>query len=316
MSPSYLINRLLQMLVVMWIVATMVFVLFRMVPGDPATMILGFNATPESVAALRETLKLDEPLFTQYLDWLGGLVQGDLGNAITYGDISVVNLVLPALLRTLELAAVGLAIGVVLAIPLGVMAAMRPGSWLDRMISGSSVVAFSLPSFWLGILLILLLSVQVKVFPVAGYVPPSDSLADHLAHLALPAITVGLTTAGILTRFMRASMIEVLQEDYITAARAKGASSRRILYRHALKNASLPFVTMAALQFGLLIGGMVVIESLFAWPGIGWLLIQAVSSRDYNVVEGVVLISAGIFVLVNFCVDVLYTVLNPRIQYG
>lgn len=314
-SPAYVLRRLLQMLLVMWLVGTIVFFLFRVVPSDPAAITLGIDATQEAKEAYRAQLGLDRPAIVQYLSWLGGLVVGDLGTAFTQGNAPVTTIVFPALIRTLELALAATVIGMLIAVPIGILSAVRSGTAIDRVARSLAIAGFSIPSFWLGILLLLLFAVRLRWFPIGGWSPLADGLGGHLRSLALPALTVGLIMGGILLRFMRASMVEVLREDFVRTARAKGASERRVNYVHALRNAAIPFVTATGMQFGLLVGGMVVVEQVFAWPGLGWLMIQSIKGRGFDVVQGAVLVAAAIFVIVNFLVDLTYAWLDPRISY-
>lgn len=314
MSTRYLVSRLGQMLVVMWIVSTIVFFVFRVLPGDQATVLLGLDQSEAARQALGEELGLDRPFLVQYWDWLVGLLSGDLGVAYSFGRVPVAALLGGALLRSGELAAVAMIIGVSIALPMGVVAAVRVGSWADHTTRVIAVIGFALPSFWLGILLLLVFSNVFSIFPSGGYVPFFEDPLGHLHRLTLPAITVGVITTGVLVRFLRSSMVETLQEDYIRTARAKGLVNRRINYKHALRNSALSFVTVAGIQFGLLLGGMVVVEQVFSWPGIGWLTVQALHARDYAVVQGAVLAAAAVFVFVNTAVDISYTVLDPRIR--
>lgn len=314
-SKGYLLRRFIQMLIVMWLVGTIVFFIFRVVPSDPAAITLGLDATQEAKDAYRAALGLDRPMIVQYFSWLAGLFRGDLGTAVTQGNIAVVDVVFPALVRTLELAFAATFIGTIIAVPIGILSAVKSGTWIDRLSRSMAIAGFSIPSFWLGILLLLLFSVKLGWFPIGGWVAPSEDLGAHIKTLVLPALTVGLIMGGILLRFMRASMLEVLNEDFIRTARAKGATDRRVNYIHAFRNASIPFVTAAGMQFGLLVGGMVVVEQVFAWPGLGWLMIQSIKSRGFDVVQGAVLISAAVFVIVNLLVDIAYAWLDPRISY-
>ena len=202
-----------------------------------------------------------------------------------------------------------------LAIPLGIQAAVKAGSWIDTSTRTIAVVAFSVPSFWLAILFILFFAVRLDWVPISGFVPLTENPGEHFRHMILPALTIGFIVTGILLRFMRASMVSVLAEDYITTAHAKGASLRRVHYRHALRNASIPFVTVVGIQFGLLAGGTVIVEQIFAWPGLGWLMVEAIRDRSFDVIQGAVLVASGLFVLINFVVDITYTRLDPRISY-
>ena len=315
MSLAFLIRRLLQMLVVMVFVATAVFVIFRLVPGNPAVLLVGADATPEILAAKEAELGLDQPVYVQYLEWGWGVLQGDFGEAYGSGGIPVSALLPNPLFRTLELAVVSMVLALVIAVPLGVLAAVKAGSWLDQFVRAFAVTGFSLPSFVFALLLLNIFAFQLGWFPIGGYVSPSESLVGHLRTLALPAITVGVTMAGILVRFVYSSMLEVLRADYVRTARSKGLSESVVTTRHALRNAGIPVVTVAGLQFGLLVGGMVIVEVVYSWPGIGQLMVQSISTRAFDVVQAAVLVSAAVFVVVNTLVDILYTILDPRVSY-
>lgn len=316
MLLRFIAERALHMVLVMWLVATMVFFIFRILPGDPAQMVLGLEPSRASLEALREQMGLNRPVLVQYADWLWRALQGDLGSSIGQGNRPVASLIVPAMWRTLELAAVGVLIGLIVSIPVGILAARHAGSWIDQLTRFLALAGYSMPSYWLAILLMLAFSYQWNILPAGGYVSPEQDLVRHLRHLVLPAITVGVTAAAVLTRFMRSGMLEVLRMDYVRTAHAKGLRPRAVVYRHALRNALLPFVTVVGINFGALVGGMVVTEQVFAWPGLGWLIIQSIVVRSYPVVQGAVLITAAVFVLVNLIVDLLYAFIDPRISYG
>ena len=309
----YVARRLLQGLVVMWMVATAVFVIFRIVPGDPAAMTLGFDAPPETYRLLRAQLGLDQSLVRQYLDWLGNLARGDLGVAISQRNLPVSELVFPALLRTLELAAFSILLAVAIAVPAGIIAAIRENSPVDHAVRFLTTLGFSMPTYVLAIGLLLVFADIWPILPPGGYVPFTEDPVRHLKLLVMPTLTIGLVTAAPLTRFMRAGMLEVLGADYIRTARSKGVPERRINYRHAFRNAAIPLVTEIGVSFGMLVGGMVVIEQIFTWPGLGWLMIQSILTRAFDVVQVAVLLTAAAFVLVNLVVDIAYSWLDPRI---
>ncbi len=315
MSGRYVVHRLLHGALVLWIVATAVFCLFRVIPGDAATMTLGFDAPPEARAALRAEMGLDKPLHVQYATWLFNLLRGDLGRSATHGNAPVASLVFPSLWRTMELASLSMVIAVVIALPLGMVAALRVDSPVDHLARVVTTLGFSMPTYVLGIAALLVFAELIPVLPSAGYVSPTEDLVLHLKYLVLPAASVGLVLAARLARFMRAGMLDVLGQDYIRTAHAKGLSGWRVNARHTLPNAMLAFVTEVGVNFGLLIGGMVVIEQIFTWPGLGWLMIQSTLNRAYDVVQVAVLLSAAAFVLVNLIVDLSYGVLDPRIAY-
>lgn len=309
----YIARRLLQGVLVMWLVATAVFVIFRIVPGDPAAMTLGFDAPPEAYAALRTQLGLDDPLIVQYVRWIGDLLQGDLGTAVTQRNTPVAELVLPAFVRTLELATLSIALAVLIAVPLGMWSAIREGKWIDHIVRFVTTLGFSMPTYVLAIGLLLVFADTFTILPPGGYTSFADDPIEHLKVLVLPVVTIGTVTAAPLTRFMRAGMLGVLHADYVRTAHAKGLENRRIHYRHAFRNAAIPLVTEIGVSFGMLVGGMVVIEQIFAWPGLGWLMIQSILTRSFDVVQAAVLISAAFFVLINLVVDIAYSKLDPRI---
>lgn len=313
MTVAFLVRRFVEMLIVMWLVATMVFVIFRLLPGDPAALIVGADATREQLANMRVVLGLDQPAFSQYASWFGGVLRGDFGVVYSSGT-SVADLLPSHLWRTLELAIASMLLAVLIAVPAGVYAAVKAGSWSDQIVRAFAVTGFSLPAFVFALLLLQVFALRLGWFPVGGFTPLSEGFVPHLRSLALPTITVGVTMAGILVRFVYSSMLEVLRADYVRTARAKGLSERVVTVRHALRNAGIPVVTVAGLQFGLLVGGMVIVEVVFAWPGMGQLMVQSIKFRNYSVVQAAVLVSAAVFVVVNTLVDVLYKVLDPRVK--
>jgi peptide/nickel transport system permease protein len=315
MTLSFLMRRLGQMVIVMILVATAVFVIFRLIPGNPAVLLVGADATAEQLAAKEAELGLDQPLINQYLSWGWGVIRGDFGDAYGSGGIPVSSLLPRPLFRTLELAAVSMALAMVIAVPLGVLAAVRAGSWMDQLVRVFAVTGFSLPSFVFALFLLNIFAFRLGWFPIGGYVAPGDDFIGHLHTLALPAVTVGLTMAGILVRFVYSSMLDVLRADYVRTARSKGLTELVVTARHALRNAGIPVVTVAGMQFGLLVGGMVIVEVVFSWPGLGQLMVQSISTRNFNVVQAAVLVTAAVFVVVNTLVDILYTVLDPRVSY-
>ena len=309
----FIIRRLIQGLLVMFIVATTVFIVFRVVPGDAASITQGFDSPPEAAAALRERLGLNDPLIVQYFRWMLNLFQGDLGSSLSHGGAPVSSLVFPALWRTLELAVLSISLAVVIAIPLGMAAAIKEGTWIDQVVRVGTTLGFSMPTYVLGIGLLLVFAEILPILPPGGYVSLVDDPLRHLSLLILPVVTIGTVTAARLTRFMRAGMIEVLNADYVRTARSKGLGERTINYRHAFRNAAIPLLTEIGVSFGLLVGGMVVIEQIFTWPGLGWLMIQSILTRAFDVVQAAVLVSAAAFVIVNIIVDIAYSILDPRI---
>lgn len=317
MKSWHVLNRLAQMVIVMWIVSTLVFFIFRVLPGDEVSGLLGVDGADESVrSALEHKLGLDRSLIVQYGQWIAAIAHGNLGTSPQYGDATVTSVLAPAIGHSAELAILGLLLGVLISVPLGISAGARVGTRVDHLARALSVSGFSIPSFWLGILLLLLFTSVMHWFPSGGYADFEASPVEHLRHLALPVLTVGIMTAGSLTRFMRSSMVGVLAEDYIRTARAKGIAPWLVNYRHALRNSSLPFITVVGLELGQLLGGMIVIEQVFAWPGLGQLTIKALEARAYTVVQGSVLVAAAAVVLANLAVDLTYSVLDPRLRRG
>jgi len=311
---SYIIKRILSTIPVMAVVVIFVFSLLRLSPGDPAAVIAGDYAKPEDVLRIRQKLGLDKPVHIQLGIWVGQILRGDLGTSIFTG-LPVTQLIRQRLEPTLSLTAFTLFISICTALPLGILAAWKAGTWIDRGVMVFSVLGFSLPVFWLGFLLMYSLSIQFSFLPVQGYVRLSEGFIPFLRHLVLPSLTLGMVYTALLARMTRASMLEVLQEDYIRTAFAKGVEPRSVLIRHALKNASLPVATIIGTGFALLLGGAVVTESVFAIPGLGRLTVDAILHRDYPVIQGIILFVSGIYVFINLLVDISYVFLDPRIRY-
>jgi peptide/nickel transport system permease protein len=309
-----IVQRILATIPVMGVVALTVFALLHLTPGDPAQIIAGDYATPQDIEKIRAALGLDKPLLTQAGIWMGHVLRGDLGTSI-YSGLPVTTLISQRVGPTAALTVLSLVISVVFAVPLGVWAAWRQGSWIDRGIMVFSVSGFSMPVFWLGFLLVWVFSIQLGALPVQGYEPLQEGAWRFVRHLILPAATLSLVYMALIARMTRASMLGVLGEDFVRTAFAKGLSPRSVLLGHALKAASLPVVTIIGVGFALLIGGAVVTESVFALPGIGRLTVDAIVRRDYPVIQGVILIISGIYVLINLVIDILYVVLDPRIRY-
>jgi peptide/nickel transport system permease protein len=300
-----LLTRLGYTLPVLWLVVSVVFLLIHIVPGDPVEQMLGEGARPADISALRHAYGLDQPLGTQYSHYWRGVLHGDLGRSIRLND-SVTHLVLARYPFTVELTAAALLLALLLAIPAGIGAALHRGEARDHVLSVVSLLGLSFPSFALGPILILLVSIKLGWLPVSG--------AGDLSHLILPAVTMGSALAAILTRMVRTSMLEELGQDYIRTARAKGLPERTVVYKHALRNAMIPVLTLIGLQFGALLAGAIVTETIFSWPGIGRLTVSAISNRDYPLLQGCILAVGLTYVLVNLATDVLYMVVNPRIR--
>ena len=312
---TYVARRLLFMLPVALLVSFVTFMLIHLVPGDPARVLLGEEATPQSVAALRQQLGLDRPLGVQYGLWLWQAIQGNLGESIQLQQ-PVIQAIWQRLPVTIELGVASLIFSVALAVPLGVMAATNRNGRLDWLVNVTSLLGTAIPSFVLGLLLILVFAVFIRIFPPGGYVPFSEDPLGNLRDLVLPAVALGVGAVAVNLRQVRTSMLEVLHEDYIRTAWAKGLRPRQVNYRHALRNALMPLLTIVGLQVGAILAGTFVIETIFLWPGIGALTIQSIFSKDYPVVQGVVLLAALSYMAVNLFVDIGYKVLDPRVTYG
>jgi ABC-type dipeptide/oligopeptide/nickel transport system permease component len=312
---AYILRRLLLMVPVAFLVTIGVFMLIHLTPGDPALIVLGEDRSPQAIAEIHQELGLDKPLYVQYVIWLGRLAHGDLGRSITTHE-QVTGAILDRLPATLELGIVSLVWSLIVAIPLGTIAAVRRGSVIDQLATGVTVAGVSIPNFFIGIVLIFVLSVSLRLFPFGGYVPFTQDPLESLHHVILPAIALGTAGTAINMRFTRSSMIEVLNHDYIRTARAKGASWRRVVFVHALKNALIPVVTIIGLQIGGIIEGAVVTETVFTWPGVGRLAVESIFNRDYTVVQGIVLLAAFSYMFANLFVDLVYGWLDPRISYA
>jgi peptide/nickel transport system permease protein len=308
------LRRLVATIPVMGVVAIAVFALLHVTPGDPAVIIAGDYATNDDIARIRTRLGLDRPFHVQVAIWLGRTVRGDLGTSI-FSGLPVSTLIGQRAATTTWLTLFAMLISVAVGVPVGVLAAWRRGAWLDRMVMIFAVSGFSMPTFWLGFILVYVFAIGAGWLPVQGYLPIAAGLWPFLSHLILPALTLSVVYMALIARMTRASMLGVLDEDYIRTAFAKGLAPRGVLIRHALKNASLPVVTIIGIGFALLIGGAVVTESVFALPGLGRLTVDAIVRRDYPVIQGVLLVVSGVYVLINLAVDVLYVVLDPRIRY-
>ena len=311
---AYIGKRLLATIPVMAIVAIFVFALLRLTPGDPAAIIAGSAATSQDVAGIRLKLGLDQPIVAQFLVWLGNMLRGDFGESF-YFKRSVASLVADRIEPTLMLSLTTIVLSVVVAVPLGVIAAYRQGTWIDRIVMGFSVLGFSVPVFVIGYVLIYVFAIELGWLPVQGYQPLREGIWGCLQRLVLPSLTLSVIYVALIARITRTSVLEVLGEDYIRTARAKGLSDRVVLMRHALRNAAVPIVTVIGIGIALLIGGVVVTESVFSIPGLGRLTVDAVLARDYPTVQAVILLFSFVYVLINLLVDVSYTALDPRIRY-
>jgi peptide/nickel transport system permease protein len=313
MAP-YILRRVLVTIPVMAIVALFVFSLLYIAPGDPAAVIAGDQASPADVERIRQSLGLDRPFLVQFGSWLWRILHFDLGTSI-FTNLPVASMIKQRIEPTLSLMTLTLVLTIVVAVPLGVIAAWKAGSWIDRLIMAFAVSAFSLPVFVVGYLLAYIFALELEWLPVQGYTPFANGFWPWLQSLILPSIALGSVYVALIARITRASMLEVLQQDYIRTGRAKGLGQRSILFVHALKNAAVPIVTVIGIGIALLIGGAVVTESVFAIPGLGRLTVDAILRRDYPVIQGIVLMFSFLYTLVNLMVDLTYTLIDPRIRY-
>lgn len=312
---GFVARRLLYSAVVMFGVLVVVFALVHLVPGDPVRIALGTRYTPEAYEALRAASGLDRPLVSQFFGYLGSALTGDLGVSFRNGDPVTVTL-LERLPATLSLGLAGIVIALAIALPAGIYAALREGKLSDALVRVSSQFGVSIPDFWMGILLIALFSTVLGWLPTSGYRPLFEDPAGWLRHIILPGLTVGVVAAAILTRYVRSAVLEVASMGYVRTARSKGLSPRVVTFRHTVRNALVPILTITGIQLATLLGGVIVVEVVFAWPGLGRLVFNAVAARDYPLIQGAVLLIAALFLVINLLVDVLYAVVDPRIRLG
>ncbi|PSC03849.1 peptide ABC transporter [Alsobacter soli] len=306
-------RRIGGLLVVMFLVATMVFFLTRLAPGDPAALMLGDQATPEDIAKLRAVYGLDKPVLVQFLLWLKEIASGNLGQSI-FLQRPVTQALAERAEPTFFLTLFSVSVAALIGIPAGIASAVWRGRAVDQIVSGLAMLAANVPSFWLGLIVIQVFAVRLGWFPVAGYGDPGAPLAERLAHLVLPASVLGVVNSALITRFTRASMLDVLNEDFVRTARSKGVSEARVVLRHALGNALIPIVTVVGLTAALLVGGAIVTETVFGLPGVGNLVVSAVLRRDYPVIQGALIVVAGVYVLINLLIDLIYTLVDPRVR--
>ncbi|HWM46880.1 MAG TPA: ABC transporter permease [Xanthobacteraceae bacterium] len=311
---AYVIRRVLATIPVMGVVALFVFSLLHLAPGDPAAIIAGDQATTEVVERIREQLGLNEPFLTQFGRWIFAVLHGDLGFSI-FSNQPVSLMIFQRVEPTIALAVCAMLISIVVAVPMGVLAAWKAGTWIDRAVMAFAVAGFSFPTFVIGYLLILAFALWLNVLPVQGYTSISDGVLPFLESIILPSVTLGIVLIALIARMTRAAMLEVLSQDYIRTAQAKGLGNARVLLAHALKNASVPIVTTIGLAFALLISGAIVTETVFSIPGVGRLTVDAILQRDYPLIQGLVLVFSASYVLLNLLVDISYTFLDPRIRY-
>jgi peptide/nickel transport system permease protein len=309
----YLLSRIINLIPVVFVITFLVFLVTYLIPGDPAVIILGPEASPDKIAVLQDRLGLNRPFHERYLIWLGNVLSGDLGESYLSKE-PVASMIARAFPVTLQLALSALLIAFLIAVPTGILSAVKKNSAFDFLATTGGFIGLSVPSFWLGIMLISLFSVRWKILPATGYVGPREDLWLNLKGMILPAFTLGLFTSTQLMRYLRAGILQALNQDHVTTARAKGLGERVVLNRHVIRNALIPFVTVLGLQFGFLLGGSVIIEEVFAIPGMGRLALTSLFNRDYQVTTGIVLIMGVVFVLINLVVDILYSFLDPRIK--
>ncbi|WP_026986994.1 ABC transporter permease [Fodinicurvata fenggangensis] len=311
---GYIIRRILAVIPVMLIVAIFVFLMLRLSPGDPAAILAGDSATAAQIEKIRTELGLNDPLHIQFITWMGQLLQGDLGTSLI-SKTGVVDMIANRINPTINLALMTIIISVLLAVPMGVAAAWRHRTWVDYLVMSFSVLGFSIPVFVIGYIFMAIFALGLGWFPVQGYRAPTEDFFGFLLRAILPSLTLATIYVALIARMTRASMLEVLGEDYIRTARAKGVKENSVLFRHALRNAAVPIMTIIGIGFALLIGGVVVTESVFNIPGIGRLTVDAILARDYPVIQAIILLTAGIYVLINLLIDLSYTLLDPRIRY-
>jgi peptide/nickel transport system permease protein len=314
---GYVIRRLLDLLFVLFGVSVLVFLMIRLIPGDAVAIMLGANTdiTPERIEALRRGLGLDQPIWRQYANWVGGVLQGDLGRSIWTGR-PVTEEIMGRLPVTLEITFLALVFAIVVSLPLGIAAAQARGSTSDTAVRIASIVGLTLPSFWVGVLLLYFTSIYLPSWATIGYVPFARDPAGNLTRMVLPVVAVSLPMIAGLSRILRSSLLEVLSLDYMRTARAKGVGVRAQLYKHALRNAFIPVITVIGVQVGYLLSGVVVIEQVFAIPGLGRLVIGAINERNYPLVQGIILVVTSVFVVVNLLVDLAYAWIDPRVEYS
>lgn len=310
---EYLLKRVFQLIPILILASVVIFTIMHLIPGDPAQVYAGPDATPDALAAIRKDMGLDQPLFIQYFVWLKHVVVLDFGVSYT-SKYPVIQLIQQKAGATFELAVAAALLQVTIGMPLGIIAALNQRRWIDYVISAYNSIVMAVPNFWLGILLILLLSVQFRVLPPAGRIEFLPNPAIAWKALIMPAFSLALFASASVTRFTRAAMLEVLSEHYVRTARSKGLKETVVIIRHALRNALIPVITVVGIQFGYLLGGALIIESVFAWPGMGRLIMQGIGNRDYTVVQGALILFVTVFVLLNLLIDVCYAFLDPRIR--
>ena len=311
---KYFIKRIFQVIPVLFLCSIIIFSLIRLIPGNPALILAGPDALPEQIESLTAELGLDKPIVVQYFIWIKNVLSGDFGNSIING-YPVFKLIKIKLIATLELAISGLIVSLLISFPLGILSAIKRNSIIEKFTTIFVALGQAIPTFWLGILLVIVFSIQLRWLPPSGRIEFSQNPVIASKLILLPALTLGVYTASVLTRFLKTSVLEILNSDYVVTARAKGLSEWTIVIVHVIKNAMIPFITVLGLQFGAFLGGSVVTESIFDWPGLGRLMLQAIQTRDYPVLQGTILVVVFFFVMVNLLIDLLYSLLDPKIRY-
>ena len=311
---KYFIKRIFQVIPVLFLCSIIIFSLIRLIPGNPALILAGPDALPEQIESLTVELGLDKPIVVQYFIWIKNVLSGDFGNSIING-YPVFKLIKIKLIATLELAISGLIVSLLISFPLGILSAIKRNSIIEKFTTIFVALGQAIPTFWLGILLVIVFSIQLRWLPPSGRIEFSQNPVIASKLILLPALTLGVYTASVLTRFLKTSVLEILNSDYVVTARAKGLSEWTIVIVHVIKNAMIPFITVLGLQFGAFLGGSVVTESIFDWPGLGRLMLQAIQTRDYPVLQGTILVVVFFFVMVNLLIDLLYSFLDPKIRY-
>lgn len=310
----YVLKRVFSLIPVLLIVSIVVFLLIFLTPGDPVSVMLGQDASAQQIKELREQLGFNQPLYKQYFDWLIAVFHGDLGNSYFMHE-PVTTAILDHLGPTISIAVLAEIIAILIAVPVGILAAKNRGSYIDQLVMGFTLTGMAVPSFLFGLLLMLVFGVKLQWLPIAGYEPLSSGLWNHLQHILLPGLALGIIQSALIARMTRSSMLEVLNADFIKTARSKGLKERSVVYVHALRNALLPIITVIGQTFGLLVAGAVVIETIFNIPGIGQLVLNSIQSRDYAVIQGVILMVAFFYVMINLLIDLIYIIVDPRVEY-
>jgi peptide/nickel transport system permease protein len=312
---KYILRRVVSLVPVLLLISIITFVLIYLVPGDPASVMLGVDATPQEVEQLREEMGLNKPIHVRFLIWGANVLRGDLGESFYLGGRKVAGVLFERLPATIELALAALVFAVLIGVPMGIIAAIRHNTLADQVVMSVTLIGISIPSFWLGLILILVLSVGLRLLPSGGYAPISEDFFRWLRYILLPAFSLGFMQSALIARMTRSSMLDVLKQDYIRTARAKGLAAPTVITRHALKNAMIPILTTVGITFGVLLGGAIIVETVFTYPGVGRLVVMAVQRRDYPLMQGALLLIGCGYAVVNLVVDVMYALIDPRIKY-